>query len=381
MKTVDINLGARAYQVRIGRGLLSCADEILPWVSGRQACIVTDKTVAKRYLAPLRAALAGKQVTECVLPGGEPGKTLDGVSRIFEALLRAQCEREVSVVALGGGVVGDMAGFAAACYQRGAPFIQAPTTLLSQVDSSVGGKTGVNHALGKNMIGAFHQPRRVLADTATLDTLDRRQFAAGMAEVIKYGAINDAEFFLWLEEHIGEVMARAPDELEFVIERSCANKARVIERDEREHESGGGRALLNFGHTFAHAIEAGAGYGNWLHGEAVATGMLMAARMSADLGWLPADECARLERLLRAAGLPAAPFAGVDADDMLRLMRGDKKVRDGKLRLVLLRGIGAAEVAAEYSGDALRGVVAHFTAGKNPPPRSQPGNFARAKPG
>jgi len=181
MKTVDINLGARAYQVRIGRGLLSCADEILPWVSGRQACIVTDETVAKRYLAPLRAALAGKQVTECVLPGGEPGKTLDGVSRIFEALLRAQCEREVSVVALGGGVVGDMAGFAAACYQRGAPFIQAPTTLLSQVDSSVGGKTGVNHALGKNMIGAFHQPRRVLADTATLDTLDRRQFAAGMA--------------------------------------------------------------------------------------------------------------------------------------------------------------------------------------------------------
>jgi len=393
MKTVRIDLGARAYQVRIGRGLLARGEEILPWIGGRQACIVTDQTVAKWYLAPLRAALAGKQVTECVLPGGEQCKTLHGVSRIFEALLRAQCEREVSIVALGGGVVGDMAGFAAACYQRGVPFIQAPTTLLSQVDSSVGGKTGVNHELGKNMIGAFHQPRRVLADTATLDTLDRRQFSAGMAEVIKYGAIHDAVFFRWLEEHVGAVMARAPDELEFIIERSCANKAKVIEQDERENEhesahehehentnrksgggksnvgkSKGGRALLNFGHTFAHAIEAGAGYGNWLHGEAVATGMVMAARMSASVGWLPADECARLVRLLRAAGLPVAPFTGVAADDMLRLMRGDKKVRDGKLRLVLLRAIGAAEVVAEFPRDALREVVAHFTAGKNAPP-------------
>ena len=366
MKTVKIDLGARSYEVRIGRGILGRAEEILPWIEGAQACIVTDQIVAERYLAPLRAALAdgGKEVTECVLPGGERDKTLDGVSRIFETMLRARCERGVSVIALGGGVVGDMAGFAAACYQRGAAFIQAPTTLLAQVDSSVGGKTGVNHELGKNMIGAFHQPRRVLADTAALDTLDKRQFSAGMAEVIKYGAINDAEFFAWLEENIGAVMNRAPGELEFIIERSCVNKAQVVERDEHENASGGGRALLNFGHTFGHAIEAGAGYGNWLHGEAVATGMVMAARMSARLNMMPTEECARLEKLLHAAELPVAPFAGIDADGMLDLMRGDKKVRGGKLRLVLLRALGAAEVVEDYPPEALREIVAQFTAGK-----------------
>ena len=363
MKTVKIDLGARSYEVRIGRDILGRAEEILPWIEGAQACIVTDQIVAERYLAPLRAALAdgGKEVTECVLPGGERDKTLSGVSRIFETMLRARCERGVSVIALGGGVVGDMAGFAAACYQRGAAFIQAPTTLLAQVDSSVGGKTGVNHELGKNMIGAFHQPRRVLADTATLDTLDKRQFSAGMAEVIKYGAICDAEFFGWLEANIGAVMARSPGELEFIIERSCVNKAHIVERD--EHESGA-RALLNFGHTFGHAIEAGAGYGNWLHGEAIATGMVMAARMSARLNMIPVEECARLEKLLRAAELPVAPFAGIDADGMLNLMRGDKKVRGGKLRLVLLRALGAAEVTEDYSPEALREIVAEFTAGK-----------------
>ena len=364
MKTVKIDLGARSYEVRIGRGILGRAGEILPWIEGAQACIVTDQIVAERYLAPLRAALAdgGKDVTECVLPGGERDKTLDGVSRIFETMLRARCERGVSVIALGGGVVGDMAGFAAACYQRGAAFIQAPTTLLAQVDSSVGGKTGVNHELGKNMIGAFHQPRRVLADTAALDTLDKRQFSAGMAEVIKYGAINDVEFFAWLEENIGAVMARDSDKVEYIIERSCVNKAHIVERD--EHESGT-RALLNFGHTFGHAIEAGAGYGNWLHGEAIATGMVMAARMSARLNMIPAEECARLEKLLRAAELPVAPFAGIDADGMLELMRGDKKVRGGKLRLVLLRALGAAEVVEDYPPEALREIVAQFTAGKS----------------
>lgn len=359
MKSVDIDLGARSYQVRIARGLLARAEEIAPWVRGMQVCIVTDDTVAPLYLAPLRDALAGKQIVECILHGGEKNKTLQGAAKIFDSLMQARCERSVTLIALGGGVVGDMAGFAAACYQRGADFIQVPTTLLAQVDSSVGGKTAVNHALGKNMIGAFHQPRRVLADIATLDSLDRRQFSAGLAEVIKYGAIADAEFFAWLESHIEKVMARDAHALEFVIERSCINKAKIVERDELES---GARALLNFGHTFGHAIETGVGYGNWLHGEAVATGMVMAASLSARTGHLAESDYARLQKLLAAAGLPVAPFAGIGAEEMFDHMRADKKVRDGKLRLVLLRAIGDAEVTAEYPADALHATLQKFTA-------------------
>ena len=367
MKTVDIDLGARAYQVRIGRGLLT-ADEIVPWVEGRQACIVTDEVVAPLYLERLRRALAGKQVVEKILPDGEAGKTLDGAERVFETLLSAPCDREVTIIALGGGVVGDIAGFVAACYQRGVPFIQVPTTLLAQVDSSVGGKTGVNHPLGKNMIGAFHQPRRVLADTATLDTLDQRQFAAGMAEVIKYGIINDPDFFVWLEDNIRAVMRhdRDPEAVTHIIERSCINKAKIVARDERE---GGVRALLNLGHTFAHAIETGTGYGKWLHGEAVATGIAMAAQMSREMGRLSAEECERIKRLLAAAGLPVWPFTGLSAAKMLELMKVDKKVRDGNLRLVLPRGIGKTEIVSDYPAEILAETVAHFTA---PKPAAKP---------
>ena len=361
MKTVDINLGARAYQVRIGAGLLSMADEIVPWVKGRQVCIVSDETVAPLYLERLRDALAGKQVVSVILPAGESGKNLDGAERIFDALLGAPCDRGVTVIALGGGVVGDLAGFAAACYQRGVPFIQAPTTLLAQVDSSVGGKTGVNHPLGKNMIGAFHQPRRVLADTATLDTLDQRQLRAGLAEVIKYGVIADPDFFAWLEEHIEAALARDPETVAHIIERSCLNKARIVEQDEREHEDKkGGRALLNLGHTFGHAIETGAGYGNWLHGEAVATGIAMASHLSQQMGRLSAGECARIGDLLSAAGLPVDPFTGLPAARMLELMKVDKKNRDGVLRLVLPTGIGKAEVVSDCPAGVLAETVAHF---------------------
>ncbi len=359
MKTVEIDLKERAYQVRIGRGLLGMAEELLPWVGGRQACIITDEVVAPRYLDALRRALAGKQVVSKILPAGEPGKTLAAVDGIFDLLLRTPCDREVTLIALGGGVVGDIAGFAAACYQRGVPFIQIPTTLLAQVDSSVGGKTGVNHPLGKNMIGAFHQPRRVLADTAALDTLDGRQFAAGMAEVIKTSVIGDLKFFVWLERNIEAATARDPETLEFLIERACVNKAKIVERDERES---GARALLNLGHTFAHAIEAGTGYGAWLHGEAVATGIAMAARMSRQMGWLPAAECARIHRLLAAAGLPVAPFAGLPPGKMLELMKVDKKARAGNLRLVLLKAIGQAEIVSDYPAEILAQTVAHFTA-------------------
>ena len=359
MKTVDVHFGARTYSIRIGRDLLSAADEIVPWVTGRQVCIVTDEVVAPLYLAKLREALVGKQVVEEILPCGERGKTLSAAARIFDRLLETPCDRDTTVIALGGGVVGDIAGFAAACYQRGVPFIQVPTTLLAQVDSSVGGKTGVNHPLGKNMIGAFHQPRRVLADTATLDTLEARQLAAGMAEVIKYGIINDRDFFEWLEENIGAVMQRQPAALEFVIQRSCLNKAAIVEQDERES---GARALLNLGHTFGHAIEAGTGYGNWLHGEAVATGMVMAAHLSTRLGRLSAAERARIEGLLSAAGLPITPFTGLSAENMLEWMKVDKKARHGSLRLVLPNGIGRAEIVSDCPSQTLGQVVSHFAA-------------------
>ena len=359
MKTVEVDLGARAYQVRIGRGLLSMADEILPWVRGLQVCIISDQVVAPLYLEPLQGALSGKQVVSIILPSGESGKSLEGVGGIFDQLLSIPCDREVTIIALGGGVVGDIAGFAAACYQRGVPFIQVPTTLLAQVDSSVGGKTGVNHPLGKNMIGAFHQPRRVLADTATLDTLDLRQLKAGMAEVIKYGVINDSDFFAWLEDNIEAALARDPETLAYIIERSCLNKAKIVARDERES---GVRALLNLGHTFGHAIETGTGYGNWLHGEAVATGISMAAHLSAQMGHLSATEHTRIDGLLSAAGLPVGPFTGLPAAKMLELMKADKKVRAGIVRLVLPKGIGNAELVSNYPAQDLEQTVAHFTA-------------------
>lgn len=361
MKTLTVQLDERSYEICIGSGLLSEPDQIMPWIEGQQAFVITDDMVGPLYLEKLYKTLSGKKVTEYIIDHGEANKNLVEMERIFAQLLQVPCDRDTTIIALGGGVVGDMAGFAAACYQRGVPFIQIPTSLLAQVDSSVGGKTGVNHQLGKNMIGAFYQPRRVLIDTATLDTLDRRQFSAGMAEVIKYGAINDHKFFEWLENNIKQVMARDSNAIEFIIERSCANKAKIVAQDEREQGSGM-RALLNLGHTFAHAIESGTGYGKWLHGEAVATGIAMAAAMSTKMGWLKEEERVRIESLLKAAELPVEPFKGLTASKMLELMKVDKKVRDGELRLILLKGIGGAEIVSEYSEDALVETLEYFNA-------------------
>jgi 3-dehydroquinate synthase len=316
---------------------------------------VTNTTIAPLYLDRLCAVLADYRVTSVVLPDGEQYKTLDQLNTIFDALLGERHNRTTTLVALGGGVVGDMTGFAAACYQRGVAFIQIPTTLLAQVDSSVGGKTGVNHPLGKNMIGAFHQPNCVVIDTTVLQTLPAREFSAGLAEVIKYGLIGDRDFYLWLQREMDGLIARDPALLNEAIYRSCANKARVVAADERE---GGLRAILNLGHTFGHAIETAQGYGQWLHGEAVATGMLMAADFSARLGWLQRSEVNTLRELLLRAKLPVAAPATIGVERFLELMAVDKKVMDGQLRLVLLRQIGAAEVTADFPLAELKACLA-----------------------
>ncbi len=354
MKTLRVELGERSYPIHIGAGLLGRADLIAPHVKGKQVMVVSNQTVAPLYLEPVLASLGGFRTERVILPDGEVYKNLETLNRVFDALLAARFNRRCTLVALGGGVVGDITGFAAACYQRGVDFIQVPTTLLAQVDSSVGGKTGVNHPLGKNMIGAFHQPNCVIADTDTLNTLDDRQLAAGIAEVIKYGLIRDARFFDWLEGHMSALTRREPAALAEAIERSCRNKAEVVAGDERE---AGSRALLNLGHTFGHAIETATGYGSWLHGEAVAVGMLLAARLSARLGWMGEGEVERIARLLEAAGLPTRPPADLDTDRFLELMAVDKKVLDDGLRLVLLRGIGQAVVTDAFDPAALRAVL------------------------
>ena len=312
--------------------------------------VVSNTTVAPLYLDRVLASLDGLKTATVILPDGEQYKTLDTLNTIFTTLLEQRFNRGCTLVALGGGVVGDITGFAAASYQRGVAFLQVPTTLLAQVDSSVGGKTGVNHPLGKNMIGAFHQPGCVVIDTDTLDTLDDRQLAAGFAEVIKYGLIYDADFFAWLEENVSAIMARDKMALARAIERSCTIKAEIVAADERES---GMRALLNLGHTFGHAIETGTGYGNWLHGEAVATGMLMAVDLSARHGWLDRADVQRTESILRQAGLPTKPPASMSEQQFMDLMAVDKKVVDGGLRLVLLKRIGEAFVAADFQSDLL----------------------------
>ncbi len=350
MRTLTVDLGERSYPIHIGPGLLSRPDLLTPHVASRQVMLVSNETVAPLYLDVVREAFAGYQCDDVILPDGEQYKNIETLTFIFDALLRRRCDRSVTLAALGGGVIGDMAGFAAACYQRGVPFIQIPTTLLAQVDSSVGGKTGINHPLGKNMIGAFHQPRCVIADTDTLTTLNDRELRAGVAEVIKYGLIRDRAFFEWLEAHIEEVLARRSDALIHVIERSCRNKAEVVAADERE---GGIRALLNLGHTFGHAIETGVGYGKWLHGEAVAAGMCAAADLSMRLGELDAGELERIVALTERAGLPVRLPPELETGRYLDLMAVDKKVQAGKLRLVLLRGIGDAHVSANFGLDAL----------------------------
>ncbi len=345
MHTLKVDLGARSYPIHIGRGLLARGELLRPAIAGSRVAVVTNTTVAPLYLQTALAQLASWQPVSVVLPDGEQYKTLDVLNRIFTTLLENRCDRKTTLVALGGGVVGDMTGFAAATYQRGVPFIQIPTTLLAQVDSSVGGKTGVNHPLGKNMIGAFHQPNCVIIDTDTLGTLPDNELSAGLAEVIKYGLIGDAEFFTWLEQNMDRLLKRDPEALAFAIECSCADKARVVAADERE---AGVRALLNLGHTFGHAIETGAGYGNWLHGEAVAAGMCMAADLSRRLGWLSAEEFARIEALVRRARLPTRAPKSLSSAQLRELMSVDKKVEAGKLKLVLPKGLGQSVITAEF---------------------------------
>lgn len=350
MKTLNVDLGPRSYPIHIGSGLLARPDLLRPHLHGQRLVVVSNETVSPLHGERLKTLLAGQMPVWIDLPDGERFKTLATVESILTRMLEARLDRGSTLIAFGGGVVGDIAGFAAAIYQRGIDFIQIPTTLLSQVDSSVGGKTGVNHPLGKNMIGAFHQPRAVIIDIDTLRTLPIRELRAGVAEVIKYGLIQDAAFFAWLEDHIEDLLALEPATVVEAIHRSCACKAEVVAADERES---GRRALLNLGHTFGHAIETGMGYGQWLHGEAVGTGMAMAARMSETLGWLRPAERQRAETLIARAGLQLHPPAELGAERFRELMAIDKKVLDGRLRLVLLKAIGSAVVTGDFPPEAL----------------------------
>ncbi|MEE4252075.1 MAG: 3-dehydroquinate synthase [Alcanivoracaceae bacterium] len=349
MHTLNVALAERSYPIYIGKGLLD-RDLLRKHVRARQVLVVTNETIAPLYLDRVLASLSGLQVDTLLLPDGEKYKSLTVLEKVFDRLLEARHARTTTLVALGGGVVGDMVGFAAACYQRGVDFIQVPTTLLAQVDSSVGGKTAVNHPRGKNMIGAFHQPQAVIIDTDVLETLPAREFSAGLAEVIKYGLIRDVEFYRWLTVNIDALLARHPEVLSEAILRSCQNKADVVAEDETEQ---GNRALLNLGHTFGHAIETATGYSAWLHGEAVAAGMIMAAQLSADLGWLSQLDVDGIRALLARAGLPVKPPAGMTARQCRELMALDKKVHDGSLRLVLLRAVGQAVVTADYDDAVL----------------------------
>ncbi|TFW29848.1 bifunctional shikimate kinase/3-dehydroquinate synthase AroKB [Duganella callida] len=339
---LNVELGERSYPISIGPELLNDAALLARHVHGGKVAIVTNDTVAPLYLARVESALrdAGKQVITVVLPDGEEHKTWSSLMQIFDRLLEAKADRKTTLLALGGGVIGDLTGFAAASYMRGVDFIQVPTTLLSQVDSSVGGKTGINHPLGKNMIGAFYQPRVVIADTSTLETLPERELAAGLAEVIKYGAVIDLAFFEWIEANIGKLVARDKGALAYAIARSCEIKADVVRQDERE---GGLRAILNFGHTFGHAIEAGMGYGAWLHGEAVGCGMVMAADLSQRMGLVDAETVARVRKLVAAAGLPVkAPDLG--AARWLELMEVDKKNEGGAIKFILMNPLGSPKI-------------------------------------
>lgn len=355
METLNVSLGARSYPIYIGSGILRNAELLTRHIQGKSAMVVSNETVAPLYLDKVIPHLAQLKTGTATLPDGEVYKNLTELNQIYTQLLQEHCDRKTTLIALGGGVVGDMTGFAAATYQRGVNFIQIPTTLLAQVDSSVGGKTGVNHALGKNMIGAFHQPQCVIIDTDTLDTLADSELAAGIAEIIKYGIIIDSDFFEWLEANMAALLNRDQDALIYAIKRSCEIKAAVVAADELEK---GQRALLNLGHTFGHAIETATGYGNWLHGEAVATGMILAADMSARLGWLPAEAVERTRRLIESAGLPVSPPASMSVDEFLGLMAVDKKVLDGQLRLVLVEDIGKSIVTADFATETLRETLA-----------------------
>ncbi|MFA6178429.1 MAG: 3-dehydroquinate synthase [Candidatus Methylopumilus sp.] len=352
MQTLKVELGSRTYPIYIGQELLSRADLILPHLKKKQVAVVTNTIVAPLYLEKFAQPLrdAGVTVISIILPDGEAYKNAETLSLIYDALLKNRCERNTTLIALGGGVIGDLTGYAAATYLRGVPFIQVPTTLLSQVDSSVGGKTGINHPLGKNMIGAFYQPQLVLADIDTLYTLPARELSAGLAEVIKYGLIRDVDFFTWLERNMAQLVALDATALSYAIYHSCQNKAEVVAADERES---GERALLNLGHTFGHAIENAMGYGVWLHGEAVAAGTVLAADLSHRMGWLSDDDILRIIAIFKAAQLPVdSPDLGVER--YLDLMGLDKKVVDGKIHFVLQKAIGKAIVTSDYDIELLK---------------------------
>ncbi|TXT23640.1 MAG: 3-dehydroquinate synthase [Gallionellaceae bacterium] len=356
MQTLTVGLAERSYPIHIGTGLLGRHDLLLPYLPHKRAAVVSNTTVAPLYLESLLGTLGkhGVGIVPIILPDGEKYKNAETLGLVYDTLLRERCERNTPLIALGGGVIGDMTGYAAATYLRGVPFIQIPTTLLAQVDSSVGGKTGINHPLGKNMVGAFYQPLVVLADIATLDTLPDQELRAGIAEIIKYGLIRDLPFFEWLEQNMEKLLARDAAALQYAIAHSCQNKAEIVGADERES---GERALLNLGHTFGHAIETGMGYGAWLHGEAVAAGTIMAADLSRRLGWISEQDAVRTRRLFERAGLPViAPDLG--AEKYLQLMGLDKKVVGGKIRFVLLEAIGRATVTGDVPEELLRQTLA-----------------------
>ncbi|MCG8610321.1 MAG: 3-dehydroquinate synthase [Pseudomonadales bacterium] len=349
MRTLQVDLGDRSYPIHIGSGILHDAKLFIPHIQG-EVMIVTNETVAPLYLETLKATLAGLRVNQVILPDGEAYKNLDTINEIFTQLLTCRHSRRTTLVALGGGVIGDMTGFAAACYQRGVDFIQVPTTLLSQVDSSVGGKTGVNHPAGKNMIGAFHQPNVVVIDTDTLKTLPERELSAGIAEVIKYGLIRDSAFLSWLDGNVEDLLKLDESAISYAIEKSCQCKAEIVGLDEKE---AGIRAILNLGHTFGHAIESHCGYGNWLHGEAVGAGMIMAAAMSRRLGWLDQAQFDMVKSLILRAKLPGTGPAGMSVESYRLKMAVDKKNIDGLIRLVLLKGLGEADMVSDYPPTAL----------------------------
>ena len=359
MQTLQVDLGARTYPIYIGEDLLSQASLYSKHLSSNDVVIITNETVAPLYLNQICSALENKNIRSIILPDGESYKNLATMESIFTEMLTNRCARDTTIVALGGGVIGDISGFAAACYQRGINFIQVPTTLLSQVDSSVGGKTGVNHALGKNMIGAFYQPKCVIADIGTLHTLPQRELSAGIAEVIKYGVLGDLEFFEWLEANVKKLVELNNDALMYAIQRSCQCKADIVASDEQEKS--GRRALLNLGHTFGHAIETGMGYGNWLHGEAVGCGMVVAAEFSQRIGLISKSDVKKISTLISQANLPTTLPDELTSDQIIDLMAIDKKVKDGKLHLVLLNSIGDAILTSNFDHDLLIETLAELT--------------------
>jgi len=360
MITLEVDLGSRSYPIHIGPGTLTDAALIRDWVLSRQVMIVSNETVAPLYLGAIEAAFSDRIVGTVILADGEQFKTLDSFDLIISELLEQGFDRSCTLIALGGGVVGDITGYAAASYQRGVDFVQIPTTLLAQVDSSVGGKTAVNHRLGKNMVGAFHQPRCVIADIATLETLDQRQLRAGIAEIIKYGLIFDPELFVWLEANVEKLLELDQDCLTYAVRRSCEDKATIVAKDELES---GVRALLNLGHTFGHGIENVLGYGHWLHGEAIACGMCMAAALSLRMGLLSHSDYERIISINKLVGLPTLPPRDLDPKTLAAAMQMDKKNHGGRIRLILIRAIGDAFICDDYSDDEFRMVLESGRAG------------------